>query len=135
MELGLCQGLICGVRGVQHGRFIGQRRALCMGSRGREPRNRGVSCRFRGGKHVERLRTASKKLHEKASISEPMASERFRGANDLGQLGLGDTQPRSTPAKLGGAVLGVPFRATWRLHMEPLGPSSLESRRILSKLA
>eukprot|EP00439_Symbiodinium_sp_Y106_P031134 s3092_g3.t1 len=32
------------------------------------------------------------------------------GSNDLGQLGLGDTEPRSEPAKIGGSAVGVPFR-------------------------
>lgn len=33
------------------------------------------------------------------------------GANDLGQLGTGDCEPRACPTKIGGSVLGVPFRA------------------------
>ncbi|CAJ1386283.1 unnamed protein product [Effrenium voratum] len=33
------------------------------------------------------------------------------GANDLGQLGVGDTQYRHAPAKIGGKALGVPFRS------------------------
>lgn len=33
------------------------------------------------------------------------------GANDHGQLGLGDTEPRSSPTRLGGATAGLPVRA------------------------
>eukprot|EP00913_Durusdinium_trenchii_P005438 g5069.t1 len=33
------------------------------------------------------------------------------GANDLGQLGTGDTEPRPLPSKISGSVSGVPFRA------------------------
>jgi len=45
------------------------------------------------------------------------------GANDLGQLGAGDTEPRATPTRLGGSATGVPFRAVSAGHQHGLALS------------
>ncbi|CAE8633475.1 unnamed protein product, partial [Polarella glacialis] len=45
------------------------------------------------------------------------------GANDLGQLGIGDTEPRKVPTRVAGAAHGVPFRAVAAGHQHCLGLS------------